>query len=470
MLIGINKILNFEEKKDVSIQFWNLVGPIFIVLTLFLTSFSSVSNKDLFLISVVGLALCWKRKQRGLIYSIIFLVVLIFIKHFHISDNHIWQLGLELSLLLGFVISYLSLEHTSEYIKMLDESKNKHMSDMSKLEEELKKEEDFHQRQHKNFKYEIERVNLQLEEKRKEIDSFKNLVQSLRDAAKENESHRMGLVSQIKDKEQKTSVLRQEIEDMKAHILTLENQEQLNQRNKKLLDELNSLRVDKEQSHSINQSLAKMLSKEVETKKEREKENQSLFERINISESKILSMQNEISTLQEAVTRKNTELSQAFASKVSFAEQTNETAKALSSSVSSADQINEKELLVQYEKRYQDLKKSEALYKQMKKQFEDKQTVLSDTRKELFLAKEELEKIRKDKKMNELDETEEVRELYLQIGEFEEEIVRLEEENIDMQDIVSVTINQDFMSKVKDVDSSLKRKMKDDQQLPLSLE
>jgi hypothetical protein len=72
--------------------------------------------------------------------------------------------------------------------------------------------------------------------------------------------------------------------------------------------------------------------------------------------------------------------------------------------------------------------------------------------------------------MNELDETEEVRELYLQIGEFEEEIVRLEEENANMQDIVSVIINQDVMSKVKDVDSSLKRKMKDDQQLPLSLE
>lgn len=451
MLSGINKILNYEEKKDLSIQFWNLLGPIFIVLTLFLTSFATGSNKDLFLMSVIGLALCWKKGRRGLIYTLIFFVALVVMKHYQITGNHLWQMGIESSLFLGFIISYLSFQHTSEYINFLDESKKKHMSDLTKAEEELKKEEDFHQRQHKNFKYEIERINLQLEEKKKEIDSFKSLVQSLRDGAKEGENQRLGLLSQIKEKDHKSSLLRQEIEDMKAHILTLENSEELYQRNKKLLDDLNALRVEKEQTHAINQSLAKMLSKEIEDKKTREKENESLTERLNISENRILSLQNQISGFEEKLKNLNTDVPEKSHSKLS-----------------SENIARDKELLVEYEKRYQELKKAEILLKQLKKQFEDKQKVLSTTRKELFLANEQLEKIKKDKELKELDETQEVKDLYLQIGEFEEEIVRLEEENLDLQEIVTSTMVES-QTKVKDVNSKLKKKMKEKKK-PLPIE
>lgn len=420
MLSVINKILHIEEKKDIPIQFWTLLGPFFIVITLFLTSFSEVPNKDLFLVAVIGLALCLKKKGRGLFYSSIMLLVLIFLKHFQISSNHLWQFGVELSLFLGFIISSYCIEETWDFINSFHLSNSDNRLKIEKLEEELKKEEDFHLRQHKNFKYEIDRVNLQLEEKKNEINSFKQLVQNLRETIKENEKQKIIFIDQFKEKDKSATGLRQEIEDLKEHILSLGNLEELYQRNQKLLNDLNQARVDKEQSHAINQSLSKMVSKEIEEKREKDEQNHSLIERATIAENKILFLQEEIALLNQKIKKYQGEVSSSKKEDLFFSKQ-----------------IEEKKILDQYEKKYQELIKIESLYKQLKNQFEEKKKVLSDARKELFLTKEELEKIKKEKELRELDETKEVKELYCQIGKFEEELKRLEEENINLQEIIS---------------------------------
>ena len=453
MLTSISKIFNFEENKDETIQFWNLIGPLFIILTLFLTSFSPNPNKDLFLLSILGLFLCWKKGKRGFFYSILFLSVISCIKHIQISSGHLWQLGIETSIFFGFIISYYSLEQTSEYIDLIDVNKSKYNEGMDKLKEELQKEEDFHQRQHKNFKFEIDRANLLLEEKKKEIESFKNLAQNLRATIKENESQRSVDISFIKDKEHRASILRQDIEDMKEHILTLENQEELFQKNKKLLNELELLRKEKEESYVINQSLSKMLAKEIEIKKQLDKDNKYLVETINISENKILSMQSTISNLKESIEKDKKE--GMGSTKID----------------ATVEQKNQyKKLLSQYEKKYQEFIKQQSLYKQIRKQFDDKNIVLSETRKELFLAKEEIGKIEKEKELKDLDQSPEVRDLYIQIGEFEEKIVSLEEENSNMQDIISISLNKQPKQNVKEINSNLKKKMEGDSKQPISLD
>jgi hypothetical protein len=364
VLSALTKIINFEEKKDIGVLFLILLGPFFIVLTLFLTSFSILPNKDLFLFSIIGLVLCWKRRKRGLIYSLSFLVLLVAIKHFQISSHHFWQIGLELSLFIGFIIFYYSMEQTIDYLNSIDLDKSKLLFEISKLGEDLKKEEDFHERQHKNFKYEVERINLQLEEKKKEIDSYKNIVENLRLSIKDNEKERQSLLFQIKEKEQKMASLRQEIEDMKVHIITLETPKNLNQRNQEL-------------SQHPDGFLVKQL---------------------------VLPQKVELGFLKEIGVKKP-----------------------------SLDKI----LLEQYEKNYQELRSQKSLYNQLKKQFEEKQKVLSDTRKELFLVNEELEKNCRERSSQELDETPLVRELNIQLGEFEEELKRMEEENIRLEEIIT---------------------------------
>jgi DNA repair exonuclease SbcCD ATPase subunit len=414
-VLSVNKLFFFREEKDLNIYCWMFIGPFFISLTLFLTSFSTVPNKDLFLLSIVGLWLCLKKGEKGFFYSISFLAILTIFKHFEISSHHIWQLGIEFSLFLGFMISYYSIEYINDFMENIDINKKQQIEDISKIQEELKKEEDFHQRQHKNFKYEIERVNLQIEEKKTEISSFKNLVENLRKTIQEKEQEQKELIYRVKEEANISSFLRQEIEDMKQHILNIEDQDLLVKRNESLLNELNLSQVEKEQIYSVNQSLTESLSKEINIRKEEEKQKSFLLEKIEALEERILYLQNESHCLKQELLDE----------------------KDKSNDFSLSQNIEDKKLLHHYEKKYLELKKHESLYDQLRTQFNDKNKVLAETRKELFHVTEQLEAIGREKEMKGLDETLIDRALYRQLGVFEEEIASIEEENEHLQEIVS---------------------------------
>ena len=132
MLQLARKMFSFQRRE--SVEFFVLLGPLFLILALFLTSFHNLPNKDLFLTSFVGVFLCWKSGKRGLIVSLLFLVILAFIKHFQISSHHVWQLGLEGSIGLGFFISYYAFEYTKEFLESLGVEEKKVLEKSKKLE------------------------------------------------------------------------------------------------------------------------------------------------------------------------------------------------------------------------------------------------------------------------------------------------------------------------------------------------
>ncbi|KPK33441.1 MAG: hypothetical protein AMS24_01010 [Chlamydiae bacterium SM23_39] len=223
MSSNIDKIFDFKGKKDIKIQFWILLGPLFLFFSLFLISFAIDQNKDLFLHSIVGLILCWKYKKKGLMASILFLIILIFIKHFQISQSHLWQLGIEFSVALGFIISYLCLYHVTDFINSLEKEKKEAFTKIEQLEKDISKEQEFYKKQYSNFKYEIDRTNLQINEKTTEIHSFKELVEKLRDEIDKKNKE----IEEEKNKNEEINIFlfqeKEKTKELEADILKLKN-------------------------------------------------------------------------------------------------------------------------------------------------------------------------------------------------------------------------------------------------------
>lgn len=257
MLSYVNKFFELEEKKELNLLFLTFLGPLFLLTSLFLTSFTEVANKDLFLHSVVGVFLCWKQKQKGLILSLLFLIILVFIKHFQIS-YHVLQFGIEISIALGFIISFFCFEHIKEYLSNEKKQFVDSKKDIEEMKLELNKEKDFYERQYKNFKYEKDRIAVQLEEKKTEIDSFKSLVEKLREKE---------ILYQKEKKEtlEKLNIKEKEFLDLKNENSDLHN----------LKEKLIEVEKEKEKSYVINQNLSKMLLKEKEIRKKLENEKDS---------------------------------------------------------------------------------------------------------------------------------------------------------------------------------------------------
>ncbi|MFA5250505.1 MAG: hypothetical protein WC371_03765 [Parachlamydiales bacterium] len=323
----LEKLFRIEQQKDQQVLFWTLAGPLLLLLTLGLGVFHQVLRVDLFLVAVAGLFLCLKQKKRGLYLALALLVGLAFWRHLQIYQNQVFELGLELSIAAGLWIAYLSFEYVGHEVGGLNEKELKFQEVLFQAEEKLVKEKDFHERQQKNFKFEMERMRHLLEEKTEEAGTLQSLSDNL-------------------------------------HKRLLEKEKEL----EGLLEQVNPLKTEKEQ-----------LEAELGLKK------------------------NEMRFLEALKT-----------------------------------ELEEKTKLVQeYGNRVLELKQKELLYKQLKGQFEEKQTLLHNTRKALFLAEEESEKLKRESAENNSESNPAVRELEEELGRLGEELLKLEKDNGALQELVT---------------------------------
>ncbi len=408
-----------EEKIDKNILFWVLLGPLFLLTTLFLTSFAPIPSKDLFVFSLLAIVFCQKKKQTGLFYSLLALVILSFYKHFfQISQGHLWQLGIEFSLSLGIFISYFSFEHASDIIKSYDLQKNTQNESLEKMEQELKKEADFHSRQHKNFQYEIDRVNFQLEEKNLEIGALKKLAENLRGSLKDIDLEKERILKEAKEKEKQIALLRETIDEYKEQVQTLMENESF--------EELNNLKIEKEKIESFSKIIERKLEEKTLLHQEKEAELKKMLVLESEYKNKIEKLLEEKQNLENLLQKeKETALNEKNNTEISPEEK------------------------MSYESKISELKKIQSLYSQLKVQFEEKKKLLEETRKELFRSNEKISSFDKVKELQALDETVLEKDLTLQLGSFESETKRLEEENIHLHDIVSALTKQiDISSEV----------------------
>jgi uncharacterized protein YqgV (UPF0045/DUF77 family) len=100
---------------------WTLLGPCFVLLTLTLLTLQPAGN-HLYLpyLALIGLPVCWKWELKGLVAVLILLSVVLFYRHTAIPSHLFdWELGLCLSLGLGFAITALSRHELSPLFQTL---------------------------------------------------------------------------------------------------------------------------------------------------------------------------------------------------------------------------------------------------------------------------------------------------------------------------------------------------------------
>lgn len=307
----LEKILRIENEKTSQIIFWALIGPVFLLLDVALASFQQFSASELFMVAALGLFLCFKKARKGLYSALFLLAAVAAYKHTQLYQYHVFELGLEISLALSLISCHAAFEYVKDEILKMQKKEDQSRQEILKAEEKLAREIDFHARQQKNFKFEMDRLGELLEEKKQEADTLKSLTENLR---------------------------------------------------------------------------------------------RSLVEK----EEKLELWQNE-----------------------------QQSAKSLLSAIEEKQQQLEKA-----EKQIGDMKQTELLYSQLKIQFEEKKEVVQNVRKELFLAKEEAEKLRRQIKDNNSEDNPYVRELQKEMVKLNEELKRFEKDSGALEEIISRLVEE----------------------------
>lgn len=487
-----------KAEESGGIPLGQILGTLFLIATLALAAQVHLSA-DLILLALIGFFLCATYQQKGCIYAFLLLALLAAVKHGFFESKHLWTLGIEGSLGCAFVITALSFAQDRDYLQSLQTQVETRTLSLHNLEEELTRLQEVSTQEQVRFEGKLSSLQKELEEIQSHHSSLSILNEVLRKNTARVTGEKEDLELLCTDLQKRLGFMQLEVQEKEEECKRLVQKEALASENKWLLKELNGARFEREQTHLINETLARMHAKEslkakegreqicqlLEEKAEIQKQLsfskeeiqrleshlQQLFEEVNQSRDlamkqehlqaeKILlqerlgKAQEQIAFLEEKLAEPHKDpvgearLEQLLVEKAQLME---ELKKAQEEPVSIGidlemqqrleEVMQERAQLADQLKHAQEqvhqLAQVEPLYKQLRKQFDEKNGVLHQTRSQLFKLDTELQTLRIEKEQMADCAQPMVQELQEELEKLAHQISDVEEENLHLQELIS---------------------------------
>ncbi len=458
----------------IPLQLW---GPAFLLCTIAFASQGAIPF-DLLAIALAGSYFCARWKSKGFVYSLVLLGLGSIVKHCLIPSGHLQELGWESSLALSFFIFTLVFEESEAVAEALSAQINSGKASLKNLEEELEKEREASVANQIAAQDKIGLLQKELEEISSEHSSILILNEVLRKTAarQSQETEKLSDVSQ--SQMHQIAVLQTELNDCKKEVSRIKASDALAIENQKLMKELNAARYEKEQTHLINETLARLHAREnLKVKESTQRIETILSEKMEVqqrlqeelaatrTEVKIYSGNHEqavreldrtrtsLKELSEVYTQKNflQERLQSAENEIALLRQKAEQAqkdqkeeqKVDRAAVQKAEALEKEraellEQLAHAQEKSHALSQIEPLYKQLKKQFEEKNQILHQVRSELFKTDTELQKLQMEKQQAALQFNPVPPELTNELEALDLKLQELEEENRELQELITL--------------------------------
>lgn len=374
----LNQIKMYPLTSTQKILFWPVISCIFFLFTTSILTIAPHENIDLFLWNIFAILVLWRSPKKGLYVCYSVLVIFGLIKHLQLENHHVWQIGLEFSFGLSFLIYYLSYRMSQRQVF----SHEKDYYDLKKLTEQRELAFEEHLKKAESEKGLLnDRIDLlkkEISEKLQENQSTELLVETLKKDVSIKEQSIDSLRAEMEGRDRIFATLQAELMDLRDQMETLSDVDKLKKMNQELLDELNSIRVENYE----------------------------------------LKLKKEVQTAPIAV----------------------ETAKeSVPETIDLVDEEEKRALLKEYEEKISEMKDAECSLKQLKKQFKEKSDILHETRTELFYTKNQLLTTEREKEIEKLEPCSLEWEF---AEELQQENEQLEKENQELTELVSILMDE----------------------------
>lgn len=440
-MMMMEKTIRFLDKEK---TIW---GPIFLLGTLAFGAKSAIPF-DLLALAVLGFYLSARWQLRGCYYALALLGIAAALKHAFFTTDHLWQLGIEGSLACSFFITALSFEQGTLFLESLSQQMETRKAALDNLEEELARVRESALSQQIAFQEKIAQLQKEFDELQTDHSSLLILNEVLRKTTARHLQEKETLAINALDHERQIALLKEERDESEKELCRLSSTEALAIQNRELMKELNAARYDKEQTHLINETLARLYARETLKVKEVNEEASALADQLAAARhhveraerslhEQLATCRNEIATLTAQLDKANQEAHQGRLALDKLTEVTQR---------KPVDPHLEEELSFARQKMIH-LSQVEPLFLQLKKQFEEKNQVLHQTRSHLFLADTELQRLKMEKASLELNPL--PKEVEVEIQELGDHIQRLEEENGQLQELVTFLSKEPQLEKKK---------------------
>lgn len=437
-------------------------GPIFLLCTMALAVKTAIPF-DLLITAAVGFFLSARLQVRGCCYSLILLGLIGIAKHAFLVTDHLWQLGIEGSLGCAFFITALAFEQGASWIESLQSQMQTRKAALENLEEEFVKLQQSGQELQISFQEKVATLQKEQDDLQGEHSSILILNEVLRKTTARHSQERESFASALYDLRRQIELLREEYEASENELRRLKDDAVLVRQNASLMKELNQARYDKEQTHLINETLARLHTRENLRAKEANQEAAHLQEMLTAAHREVRRVAQPLEEELDAARKRVQTLQLEFDKSAQEANRAREQLLKLNEIQTERNFLRERlqsaleeiallqkqplrevekidpqlqEKLKFAEEKMVHLSQIEPLFLQLKKQFEDKNQVLHKARSDLFKVDTEMERLKMEKAALELNPI--PKELILELEYMSKEVLSLEDENRELHELISV--------------------------------
>jgi|GEM_PF-3881579 len=404
MLASLRKYYT-QDEKSISLFF---LGTIFLFLSLYLTIGSG--SFELWGASFLSLLILWKYPSKGALFSIILVAVAALWSHLFVTDTHLWQLGLEFSVLSSLLVMALTSKDLEESILKIKE----------KLVVDLEKQGEADQK-FSNYSAELEKEKEAIFESKSEVEralssskeengKLQHLIDTMNETGKELARGREALLSDLNDKAQNVCVLKRELEELQKNSHLPTDSERINRENQNLLIEVNAAKSELHKNKKEREEITNLLAQEKIKR--------------NASDTKCESLVKEYNQLKQEKNLKTVSPSEIAQLKKLNAD----LQKSLSEKVDRLGTLHQK---------VEDLKQIEPVYFQLRKQFEEKNQVLHEARSQLFRTESEIMSLERKNQSLEQRFDPAIEKLLGEMSEIDQELELFKSENEELIGLIT---------------------------------
>jgi hypothetical protein len=446
-------MIDWVQKQELQPFALQRVALLFLMGTLSLGLMGKGIHYDLILVVLLGFFLSSKGGLRGWGYACGCLGLVSIFNHLQLEGAHVWQLGLEVSIGFSLLLVALGEEQGKGFVSTLEGRLGIREQTIRDLEAEAVKFQGELAQSQLETSEKLAELRLCLDESEQELSSIQILNEVLRKNMAQVGLEKEVLAETHLQTSRKMGQLLQEIDLLQKELHRLSSESRLAEQNRHLFKELNEVRVKEAEVHLAHETALRLYAQE----KRRAEEGQG---RVDLAERQIEQMAQELEALQkirsrleEVQTERNFLRERLTRAEEEWAQKKEGPAVSLESVERTpvvSREAEEGHLLQQIQELREQLallSKTEPLYRQLKGQFEEKNQVLHETRVLLFRSDTELQRLRKEAEEKALHWDPVPEALQHEMESVAIENQSLEEENRELQELVTCLMNESPVKK-----------------------
>ncbi|MBA2367887.1 MAG: hypothetical protein H0V82_02545 [Candidatus Protochlamydia sp.] len=293
----------YEKRVENQVQFWTLIGPFLILLSIAVLLYKLSSHWYFPLSTLIGIPLCVKWKMKGMAAALACLLTLSVVGYQSLNpDEGFWHVGMSLALAFSFIILTLSLEEVEGLIGKLQLESQSRLDNCLRLDEKLKTAESEWDIEKERLMNQVVAIGLELAHTQDEKQTFYKLVHLSKDELIQLRSQHDDLLQNLFYKKQQLLQLNEKLEETELTVQSFVNTDS-EQTILKLEENLCHLKQEKEQLNGLLENALEEMKKNQMSKDAISQECEELKNEKNLNLEKQLLLQNEqnqsVAVLQE---------------------------------------------------------------------------------------------------------------------------------------------------------------------------